>query len=430
MRIKAISISMIIISALAWSLSASPIQAAPPITTLSQAMEYAVRHNSELKAFRLEKGVREAAEVRASLPANPTIDVEWSSGVITGNPHENSLVLSVSQEFMMAGKRDKRLVRANQDLEAFLWQVADRERLLRGEVKTAWYGLQLAEQRVALAERSITLNRQVIHIAKERLAAGDIPELEFNLMNVELARSEGIRIAVVKERIRGQARLGELIGLPLSGPAVTAEFLDATTVTNSVPQLQQLARSNRPDLKVLEAEKARGDAEIELSEAERIPNITGGLLLRRDATSMEIGGLEGRDTSYSIGLKLSVPIPLFDRNQAGIQEARARRIAAVSRLDSTRAQVDREVETAYTLLRNAESVLALYRDNILTQLEENLRLTQEAYQLGELGILSVIQEQKQFIEVNNGYLTALHDRQTAVVQLESTVATEVTGGVQ
>ena len=79
---------------------------------------------------------------------------------------------------------------------------------------------------------------------------------------------------------------------------------------------------------------------------------------------------------------------------------------------------------------NAEKVLSLYRTNIIPQLEENLKLTEEAYRLGEVGILAVIQEQKKFFEVNDGYLTALHDRQTAFVKLESSVAIDLTGGVQ
>jgi cobalt-zinc-cadmium efflux system outer membrane protein len=72
----------------------------------------------------------------------------------------------------------------------------------------------------------------------------------------------------------------------------------------------------------------------------------------------------------------------------------------------------------------------LYRTNIIPQLEENLKLTQEAYRLGEVGILAVIQEQKKFFEVSEGYLTAQHDRQTALVKLESAAATELTGGAK
>jgi cobalt-zinc-cadmium efflux system outer membrane protein len=66
----------------------------------------------------------------------------------------------------------------------------------------------------------------------------------------------------------------------------------------------------------------------------------------------------------------------------------------------------------------------------MPQLEENLNLTQEAYRLGEVGILAVIQEQKKFFEVSDGYLTALHGRQKAFARLEAAVATELTGGGQ
>jgi cobalt-zinc-cadmium efflux system outer membrane protein len=113
-----------------------------------------------------------------------------------------------------------------------------------------------------------------------------------------------------------------------------------------------------------------------------------------------------------------------------VQEARAKKNGIESRLAAAVTNIEREVETAYAGFDNSESVLSLYRDTILTQLYENLKLTQEAYRLGEVGILSIIQEQKKFFEVSDGYLTALHDRQQALIKLESTVATELTGGVR
>ncbi|HLO26866.1 MAG TPA: TolC family protein, partial [Geobacteraceae bacterium] len=68
--------------------------------------------------------------------------------------------------------------------------------------------------------------------------------------------------------------------------------------------------------------------------------------------------------------------------------------------------------------------------DIIPQLEENLKLVQEAYRLGEVGILSVIEEQKKFFEVNDGYLSALYARNVALIKLESAVAVDLTGGVQ
>jgi cobalt-zinc-cadmium efflux system outer membrane protein len=57
-------------------------------------------------------------------------------------------------------------------------------------------------------------------------------------------------------------------------------------------------------------------------------------------------------------------------------------------------------------------------------LEENLKLIQEAYRLGEVGILNVIEEQKKFFEVNDGYLAALYNSQSALAKLESAVGAD------
>ncbi|MDD5167578.1 MAG: TolC family protein, partial [Syntrophales bacterium] len=97
----------------------------------------------------------------------------------------------------------------------------------------------------------------------------------------------------------------------------------------------------------------------------------------------------------------------------------------------TRKSVEGDVEAAYARLTTADRALSIYSRDILPQLEENLKLVQEAYRLGEVGILSVIEEQKKFIEVSDGYLTALYSRQSALVKLESAVGMELspeTGG--
>jgi cobalt-zinc-cadmium efflux system outer membrane protein len=411
--------------------ASTSVQAAEPRLTLDQAIEYSLQNNGDLKSFRDEKGIRDAGKVRAGLLPNPSLEVEAGTGALTGSSAENSLSLGVSQEFFLAGKREKRLNIADRELEMYRWQLADQERVLREEVKTAFYDVVLAEQRSTLADRFIVLNRQLLDVTRERLTAGDIPELEMNLVKVELARSEGAKIDVEKALNQNQAELLTLMGLPLGEyPAIIGNFGTELSMTKKLIELKQLAHGKRPDLKALEAEKTRGDADIVLAQAERIPNMTAGLAIKRDTTAIEVSGVEHKDTGYIIGLKLSMPIPVFDKNQAGVQEARAKRSSTESRLTAATRNAEREVETAYAGFMNAEKVVSLYRSSIVPQLEENLKLTQEAYRLGEVGILAVIQEQKKFFEVNEGYLTALHDRQTALVKLESSVASELTGGVQ
>ena len=59
---------------------------------------------------------------------------------------------------------------------------------------------------------AIALNRQLLDVTKERLAAGDIPELEMNLVKVELARSEGSKIDVEKALNQNQTKLSDAHG--------------------------------------------------------------------------------------------------------------------------------------------------------------------------------------------------------------------------
>jgi len=423
--------ALLLVPAIICIVSSQPVRAEILQLVLPQVVEYSLQNNGELRSFREEKGIREAGKVRAGLLPNPTLDLEAGTGALTGSEAENNLSFGISQEFSLTGKRGKRLAIAEHELEMYRWQLADRERVNSEEVKTAFYDVILAQSRTDLADRAIDLNRQLLDVTRERLAAGDIPELEMNLVKVELARSEGSRIDIAKALNQSRTKLWRLMGLPGSeSPVIAGTLATESAMTKSLAELKRLASGNRPDLRALEAEKGRGEADITLALAEGIPNLTAGLALTRETTSMEIGGGEGKDTAYTIGLKLSIPLPVFDRNQAGVQEARARRSSIESRLLAAIRDVDREVETAYAGYLNSEEVLSLYKSSIIPQLEENLKLTQEAYRLGEIGILAVIQEQKKFFEVSEGYLAALHDRQTALVRLESAVASELTGGAQ
>lgn len=412
-------------------LVATSVQAVELRLTLPQAIDYSLQNNGDLKALRHEKGIRDAGKVRAGLLPNPSLNLEVGTGALTGSGSESNLSLGVSQEFFLAGKREKRLAVAERELEMYRWQVADRERTLREEVRTAFYDVILAEQRITLADRYIGLSKQLLDVARERLTAGDIPELEVNLVKVELARSEGAKIEVAKILLQTRAKLMTIMGLPQGEqPVVSGDLEYASNLTKTLAELKQFAFEQRPDLKFLRSEKNKDESKIVLAKAEGVPNITAGLAVTREATSVEFGGAEHKDTDYIVGVTFSIPIPVFDHNQAGIKEAKATRNSSESRLLSGIRNVEREVEIAYAGYQNAERVLGLYRSDIIPQLEENLELTRESYRLGEVGVLAVIQEQKKFFELKEGYLTALHERQAVLAKLESTVATDLTGGVQ
>lgn len=415
--------TVIAVAALMGMVSAS-VHAEENAVTLQQIITIAKEQNRELKALREEKGFGEAGRIRAGLYPNPTLELDGATGTMTGSSGENRLAVGVSQEFLLGGKRDKRLAVSDAELLRFDNRVKDAERQLIAEIKTGYYDILLAEGRRELADKSRGLKNQLLQIARERFGAGEIAELDVNLARVETARSEGRSIEAEREIVPLQQRLLSLMGASSTENLKLAAPAETKPVTANLAELKTLALAKRPDLQAANAEKNRGEAEVALAQAERLPNVTAGIGFSWERSETSLGGLEEHNTDYLIGLRLSVPITIFDRNQAGIKEALAKKSSAEIRQQIVRQKIEREVESAHWRRTSAERSLDIYAREIIPQLSENLKLVQEAYRLGETGILAVIDEQKKFIEVNEGYLSALHNKNSALTQLEAAVGVE------
>lgn len=406
-------------------MAAAVVQAEESAVTLQQIIAIAREHNSELKALREEKGIGEAGRIRAGLYPNPVLELDGATGAMTGSSGENRLAVGVSQEFLLGGKREKRLAVSDAELLRFENRFKDAERQLIAAIKSGYYDLLLAEGRRDLSNRSREINNQLLQIARERFGAGEIAELDVNLAKVETARSAGKSIEAERELVLLQQRLLSLMGVSSTENLKLAAPAETKSVAAPLAELKTLALDKRPDLQAAAAEKNKGEAEVALAEAERLPNVTAGVGFSWERSETSLGGLEERNTDYLIGLRLSVPITIFDRNQAGIKEALAKKSSAEIRQQFIRQNIEREVEAAHWRLTSADKSLEIYAREIIPQLTENLKLIQEAYRLGEVGILAVIEEQKKFIDVNEGHLSALHDKNRALALLEATVGIEL-----
>jgi cobalt-zinc-cadmium efflux system outer membrane protein len=318
--------------------------AAEKVFGLAEVLSHALENNGEINALRAERGLREAGKLRAGLLPNPSLEFESAGDFFFANEGERRFSAAWSQEILTAGKRTKRLKVAGKDLEEYGYRIADAERLLAEEVKIAFYDLLLAEHRLNLAERFVEINEQLLRVARDRFEAGDIPELEANLARVEVARSQGRKAEAEREVEPRRLKLFSLMGLPPGSEVAISGPLERNEFSTRIEYLKALALARRPDLLSLGAEKEKADTAIRLAEAEGKPNVTATLSLERDDSSLNVGDITAKDRDKLVGLKLSVPLPLFDRNQAGKKEAITRRASADSRYLSARKNIEREVE--------------------------------------------------------------------------------------
>jgi len=405
--------------------AAATLMAEEKAVTLPELVAITLQNNGELKALREEIEIFNANKIKAGIYPNPTLELEGENGARNYNNKDNRASIGIGQELLTGGKRAKRLAVAEQGLQGFNLRIIDAERRLLLELKTGYYDFVLARNRVDLARKSAELNNKLLDIAKVRFAAGEIAELDVNLARLEAARSEGKKREAEADSARMRERMLSLTGVSMEEQFAVADSFSLKPVTKTSEDLKALALQNRPDLMALYAENQKSEAEIALAKAERIPNVTSGLAFIREKKTVPTGGTDERDTDYFVGLKLSVPIPIFDRNQAGLQEASAKKAGAEHRHRFLLRNIEREVAGAHERFVASEKTVLLFQEGILPQLNENLKLVQKSYRLGEVGILAGIEEQKKFAEVNDDYLITLRARNTALAELEAAVGVEL-----
>lgn len=406
-----------------------PALAEPVPRTINEIVALALKQSAELAALEKEAAAKQALAIQSGTLANPTLELQGSSGRQSGSPEERSASIGINQELPWNGKLRLRREAGQREAEAAQRQRDNAARLLKEEVSILAFDLALADKRGELAADLVGLNRDLVSIAGERFKAGDIPELELNLAKVELARAESRLIEVERDGIQLRLRMSSLTGQN-EVAFNPADDLATPVVSQTIQELLKQALASRPDLQALALERGKAEAETRLAAAEAIPNPTVGFFTQKQRSATELGDLSSISSDTQLGVRLSIPLPVFDRNQGGRVASRSRLEAAGSRSLALERIITAEVEAAFSRLSASERILALFKQGIIPQLTENLKLTQEAYRLGEVGIFGVIEEQKKFFEVNDGYLAAIHGRRVAFVKLESAVAIDLNGGTQ
>lgn len=397
--------------------------------SINEIITLALKHSAELTALEKEVAARQSVAIQAGVYNNPSLELEGSAGSLTGSPDERSFSIGVNQEIPLNGKLRLRREAGHREAEVLQRQRDNAARLLKDEVSTLAIDLILAVKRKELAANLVELNRELAGIAGERFKAGDIPELDLNIARVELARAESRLLEAEREKLPLRIKIASFTGLNENDVNLSGQ-LSAAGVLLSAQDLLKQALAKRPDLLALLVERNRAGLEVRLAKADALPNPTAGLFVLWQRGSTEVGGMSSVSSDTQLGLRLSMPIPLFDRNRSGQTAARLRQEAADSRCLALERVIVAEVEEAVLRLSSSDRILALFEQRIIPQLTENLKLTQEAYRVGEVGMLSVIDEQKKFFEVNDSYLAAQHSRRMALIKLETAVATDLTGGVQ
>ena len=382
---------------------------------LETAVKLALEKNLELKAKREELGIAEGRLIKSNLflQQNPELEGELEKFKITrgepefGRNHTN-YGFSLSQEFEVGGQSTHRREAAQRNLDKVKFEISDSERTLRFRIAEIFLKLLSTQAKVKQGELIVDLRARLYEASKTRLSLGDIPAIQLVVPELELNRAKSELIASQREyeellfRLKTELAVEKDEAIELIGDLTRPPF------SAPLDGLLKGAVERRPDLIAFEREKKISEAEELLTRAERIPNIKLGAFYNR----------EKQDGAYILGGRISIPIPIWDRKQAELREALARKSIANLNYINRRQALGREIQAAFAKFRLAERDLSLYPEGTLKKLDESLDLYQRAYQERAIDLADTILFQNQVIEARLKFLDALTNYNLSLAELK------------
>jgi cobalt-zinc-cadmium efflux system outer membrane protein len=381
---------------------------------LEQVVQIAVDRNLELKAKREELGIAEGKVIRANLflQQNPELEGEAGNFKVTrGEPefarNQTNFGFSLSQAFEIGGQPRYRREAAQRNLEKVKLEIGDFERTVRFRITEIFLKLLNTQAKIKQAEQIVDLRSRLFEASKTRLALGDIPEVQLTIAEFDLNRARSDVIGSQREYEELLSRLRTDLVLENNGIEIIGD-LSRTAPPISPDELLKTALERRPDLAAFEREKKVTEAEELLTRAERIPNIKLGAFYDR----------EKQEGGYIAGGRITIPLPLFDRKQAELREALARKSIANLNYLNRRQALEKEIRAAHAKFKLAERDLSLYPEGTLKKFDENLQLNQRAYQEGQIDLTGAILFQNQVVEARLKYLEALSNYNLSLAELK------------
>jgi len=370
---------------------------AQPSLTLAEALERARQSNPELRALTLEAAAVDAAGSQAALLPNPSLDYLREGKTSEGG--SSTVQLSIPLE--LGGKRAARVDAAQAGSRAAALDLAVGRARIEAEVVAAYQQTWLAQQHVALAMQVSETGRHSSEAAARRVLAGKVSPVEEARARVAEAnwRMEGV--SAQRELDEARIRLASLLGN--TGSEIGALAAPATPAEAGFPagRLENLIDS-APAIERAVAEVEAGKASLRMERAARMPDVSLIVGSKRSE-----GPERDRVRQNIIGL--SVPLPLFNRNQGAILVAQRRADKAGAELEATRQRIRAEAMQAHARMQAAMQQERLVREDVLPGAQYAADAAMKGFEAGKFNYVEVLDAQRTWVQAQGQHLRAISD---------------------
>lgn len=376
--------------------------------TLDQAMALAMAANPQLAGARHEAQANAGAVLQAGLHPNPVLALDQ----VDTRRATRETTAQVSQTIELGGKRARRMEAAALGQDAATADLRTRTAEIRAAVTTAFDDVLAAQERVRLAQEALDVAARVTHTVDRRVQAGKVSPVDATRArvaeaNVRLdARKVDGELAIARNTLAGfwdeatprfDRALGDLAVLPA--------LPNWTELVRSVHQTPAVARAR--------IEISRRNALLQLEQSRRMPDVTVAVGMKR---SQELG------LNQAV-FGISVPLPLFDRNQGNVLEALRRVDKAGDDLAATQTETHQALAQAYQALDTARQEAQALAGDILPGAQSAYDAAVKGFDFGKFAYVDVLDAQRTLIQAKSQYLRALQDARHAAASIDRLAGT-------
>lgn len=373
----------------------------PAPLTLQAALAAAVANHPELRAANREVEALEAARQQAGAWLNPTLDVELEDT----RRATRTTTVQISQPLELGGKRTARVQAALQAREGAVADLDARRAAVRSEVVAAFFDTLVAQERQRLADATLQLSQRGTQAVNNRVTAGKVSPIEATRAQVAEA---GVRMELAKAA-SDLALARQRLASAMVVPAQDVQRLDGSAAALPPPVDAEAMRrmaSGAPAVRRARADLERSAALVDVERSRRMPDLAVSLGAKRDAETQRQVAVVG----------LSIPLPLFDRNQGGITEALRRQDKARDDLVAAELRWGSETATAAEQLRVARAEAEILQRDVLPGALSAYEATVTGYELGKFGLLDVLDAQRSLLQARTQHLQALASAHRAAAE--------------
>ncbi len=356
--------------------------------SFSRAIELMKAHSPALQEARAQYDTAQAlAQVKTPLP-NPAFEVGPQYGFGNDVSHLYRLQPFGSLSFAIpTGKRLKRQDELNCALAGLAWvEIQAKHRELYLELRKNYTRLALGSQRVEKRKQLVESAEKSNALMRKSVEIGQAIALDAGLIELEKAKLQVEALSVEMDLAGVRGDLAQTIGVQ-AGHFNTLPATPLPVIPDAPPalaELQKMLAANHPDLARIRSKYEIAERELHLEIAKQYPDFKFGPSFDHEQGERKI----------TLGLKLGIDLPVFDRNQQAIASAKQKREEVRILYEAAANRALAALDRAHANCRLASEKLKLLNTVLIPRANANIELAQKAVQVGQSDSLKFLETER------------------------------------